>query len=253
MMNNSGTDTGPAKQLTHLYSLLNQSCAVFSGFPENGGLFDCLNEDEKHELNRLLGLLVQNTERHMETAGYDEVSDPAWCSPFDCEHNPFPHTVDLNETWPDVLSDSGYCPSVDDLLLYAYGENRIDDFRDLIVSADVETRKSFLKIACNHQKDDFVSLILEHLPDSFNADAMAEHMVKNEQLRSLLYILDYVSEKKQWELFDLACGSGYTDIADCLYDRLSGVKSETLIKRLSNECARVLNGLLADSTSFTNR
>lgn len=252
MMNESGTSTGPAKQLTHLYSLLNQSCAVFSGFPENDGLFDCLNEEEKHELNRLLGLLVRNTEQHMETAGYDE-TDPNRCSPFDCEHDPFPHAVNLNETWPDMLSDSGYCPSVDDLLLYAYGENRIDDFRDLIVSADIETRKSFLKIACNHQKDDFVALILEHLPGNFNADVMAEHMVKNEQHRSLLYILDYVSEKKQWELFDLACGLGYTGIADCLYDRLSGVKSETLIKRLSTECVRALNDLFTQNTSFTNQ
>ena len=147
-----------------------------------------------------------------------------------------------NNSGPRRLNNSTFFPTDDDLLMSAYELNHIDSFEVFLKSADLETRKSFLKIACYQQRDDFAQLILDSLPADFSADKMAEQMVREDRLSSLCYVLDFISEDKKWELFDTAYDLGYQEIADCLYDRLSGikVKKETTVKKIYGDCTSSL-------------
>jgi len=203
------------EQLSSLSSMLHQ-CYVNLPDDQKSRLFDCFNEDEQKELVCLLNTSLQRTEL-FDNAGF-------------------------NKPVPRHFKDSDFFPTVDDMLMSAYESNHLDSFGRLLDSADIETRKSFLKIACYQQRDDFVRLILNNLPVDFSADKMAEQMVKEDRLSSLCYVLDYISEDKKWELFDTACNLGYQEIADCLYDRLSGikVKKEMLVKKIYDDCTSSL-------------
>jgi hypothetical protein len=200
------------EQLSSLSSMLHQ-CYVNLPDDQKDRLFDCFSEDEQKELVCLLNRSLQKTEQ----------SDNAGCNKPGMRH----------------FKNSDFFPTVDDMLMSAYESNHLDSFGNLLDSADLETRKSFLKIACYQQRDDFVRLLLDNLPADFNADKMAEQMVKEDRLSSLCYVLDYIGEDKKWELFDTACNLGHQEIADCLYDQLTGikVKKEVLVKKIYDDCA----------------
>ena len=200
------------EQLSCLSSMLHQ-CYVNLPYDQKDRLFDCFSEDEQKELVCLLNRSLQKTEQ---SAG-------AGCNKPGLRH----------------FKNSDFFPTVDDMLMSAYESKNLDSFESLLDSADLETRKSFLKIACYQQRDDFVRLILDNLPADFNADKMAEQMVKEDRLSSLCYVLDYISEDKKWELFDTACNLGHQEIADCLYDRLSGIKVQKgmMVKKIYDDCA----------------
>jgi len=203
---------GPQEQLSCLGSMLHQ-CYVNLPDDQKSRLFDCFTENEQKELVCILNRSLQKTEL-ADNSGF-------------------------NKPGLRYFKDSDFFPTVDDMLMSAYESNHIDSFENLLDSADLETRKSFLKIACYQQRDDFVRLILNNLPADFNADKMAEQMVKEDRLSSLCYVLDYISEDQKWELFNTACDLGYQEIADCLYDRLSGikVKKEMMVKKIYDDCA----------------
>ena len=221
----NGIDIG--KQFSCLGSMLHQ-CYVNLPNDQKGRLFDCFNEEEQKELACLLSHSLLKTESTNSSA---ELPSKPSTEQFD--------NAAWNKSALGYLKISSFFPTDDDMLMSAYELNHIESFENLLDSADIETRKSFLKIACYQQRDDFVRVILEYLPAGFNADKMAEQMVKEDRLSSLCYILDYIGEDKKWELFDIACDLGYQDIADCLYDRLSGikVKKETMVKKIYDDCA----------------
>ena len=202
------------EQLSCLSSMLHQ-CYVNLPDDQKSRLFECFNEDEQKELVLLLNQSLQKTE--------------------------FVSNADFNK--PNLhFKDSDFFPSVDDMLMSSYESNQLESFGALLTYADIETRKSFLNIACYQQRDDFVRLILDNLPSNFNADKMAEQMVKEDRLSSLCYLLDYIGERKKWELFDIACDLGHQEVADCLYDRLSGIKTkkEILVKKIYDDCTTSL-------------
>ena len=221
------------EQLSCLSSMLHQ-CYVNLPDDQKDRLFECFNENEKKELICLLNQILQKTEYdgntvcNGNTGGNDNIG---------CNGN-----ADYNKPMLGRPKDLYFFPTDDDMLMSAYELNQLDSFESLLASTDTETRKSFLKIACYQQRDDFVRLILDNLPADFNADKMAEQMVKENRLSSLCYLLDYISEDKKWELFDTACGLGHQEIADCLYDRLSGIKTkkEMLVKKIYDDCTSTL-------------
>ena len=119
-----------------------------------------------------------------------------------------------------------------DSVLNAYRQNRLEDFKKEIEGATEKTLISYLTLAIDEQRDEFIDVIIKKMPDDWNADEIAEDLVKNHSVHSLSYLIDYTSPKKYPGWMNDGIDNGDADIVSMMYKKLPGTDVKSQAKKV---------------------
>ena len=137
-----------------------------------------------------------------------------------------------------------------DQLTKYYQENQIEHFKALLPTAGKEELEHIFTTACDQQRTEFVTAILEYMPPDTDYDAMAgQMMAKGGQYHSLVYILDDTGTEKRQEIFDQSYYLGYVDIVKKLYDTTPDMNADELAERAYKDNDIVMFRVFKDDIS----
>lgn len=130
-------------------------------------------------------------------------------------------------------------------MMKAFLENDIKTFASCAVTEPEESLLEYLELAADQKKTDFVQAIIEHLPADWNADTLADKLVKEGTLHSLNYLLDYTSSDRHSEWLMIAVDNGDADVVKALYKRTPDTDSAALAAKVYQNIKKAKTRFLA--------